>query len=559
MGVVAVALNDTGGALRTVFANPGLRRLNLAFGGSLIGDWAYATAIAVWAYGLGGAELVALWAVIRMLLMAVVTPFTATLADRHDRKMLMVTSDLLRMVLITAAALLIWADLPVLVFVLAGTASVVGTPFRPALRALLPSLVSRPEELTAANGTSSTLESLSFFAGPALAGLLLATTSVPVVLLFDAVTFAWSALLISGIRPEFPAEAEPVAEGEEGAADADEPAEAGFLRDTLEGFTYMARHADLRVLLVLCCTQTIVAGASAVFVVSIAFDLVDLGAQGVGYLDSVLGLGALLGGFIALSRASRNRLGGDFATGVVLWSAPLVLVAIWPSVGVALLVMAILGVANPLVDVNLDTMLQRLTPDRLLGRGFGTLESAYIGSMALGAALMPLLLKLVGLRWALAIIGIGVALSVVPALPRLLRLDQTLRAPATLPLLQAIPMFAPLASTTLEGLARQLTPVRVAAGSPVFLEGDVGDAFYVIESGEVRIGHGPATLRTEVAGDYFGEIALLRGVRRTADAIAVVDTVLQKLDRTAFLDAITGDNEAVNAAESVVSRRLLTG
>jgi MFS family permease len=237
----------------------------------------------------------------------------------------------------------------------------------------------------------------------------------------------------------------------------------------------------------------------------------------------------------------------------------LVLVAIWPSVGVALLVMAMLGLANPLVDVNLDTMLQRLTPDRLLGRVFGTLESAYVGSMAVGAALMPLLLKLVGLRWALAVIGIGVALSVVPALPRLLRLDETLRAPATLPLLQAIPMFAPLASTTLESLARQLTPVRVAAGSPVFLEGDVGDAFYVIESGEVRIGHGPATLRTEVPGDYFGEIALLRGVRRTADAIAVVDTLLQKLDRTAFLEAITGDNDAVNAAETVVSRRLLAG
>lgn len=555
MGVVAAALNDTGGALRTVFANPGLRRLNLAFGGSMIGDWAYVTAIAVWAYGLGGAELVALWAVIRMLLRAVVTPFTATLADRHDRKLLMVTSDLLRMVLITGAALLIWADLPVLVFVLAGTASVVGTPFLPAMRAMLPSLVSRPEELTSANGTSSALESLSFFAGPALAALLLTTTSAPVVLLFNAATFAWSALLISRIRPAFPADATSGTEGD----DADEPADAGFLRDTLEGFTYMLRHADLRVLLVLCCTQTIVAGASGVFVVSIAFDLVDLGAPGVGFLESALGLGALLGGFIALSRASKNRLGGDFATGVVLWSAPLVLVAIWPSVGVALLVMAILGLANPLVDVNLDTMLQRLTPDRLLGRVFGTLESAYIASMALGAGLMPLLLKLVGLRWALAVIGVGVALSVVPALPRLLRLDETLRAPAALPLLQAIPMFAPLASTTLEGLARQLTQVRVAAGSPVFLEGDIGDAFYVIESGEVRIGHGPATLRTEVAGDYFGEIALLRGVRRTADAIAVEDTVLQKLDRTAFLEAVTGDNDAVSAAESVVSRRLLTG
>ena len=99
----------------------------------------------------------------------------------------------------------------------------------------------------------------------------------------------------------------------------------------------------------------------------------------------------------------------------------------------------------------------------------------------------------------------------------------------------------------------------MSAGSPVFLEGEVGDAFYVIESGEVRIGHGDATLRTEVAGDYFGEIALLRDVPRTADAVAVVDTVLRRLDRTTFLDAITGDTDAANAAESVVSRRLLAG
>jgi len=90
---------------------------------------------------------------------------------------------------------------------LQGIASVVGTPFRPAFRALMPSLVTRPEELTASNGTSSTLESLSFFAGPAIAGVLLATTSVPVVLLFDAATFAWSALLISGVHSSQPGRA----------------------------------------------------------------------------------------------------------------------------------------------------------------------------------------------------------------------------------------------------------------------------------------------------------------------------------------------------------------
>ena len=555
MGVVAAAVSDTGDALKTVFTNPGLRRLNLAFGGSLIGDWAYATAIAVWAYGIGGAKLVAVWAVIRLLLMAVVTPFTATLADRHNRKMILVGSDLVRLVLIVSAAVGIWADATILVFVLAGTASVVGTPFRPAFRALMPSQVTRPEELTASNGTSSTLESLSFFVGPAIAGLLLATTSVPVILLFDAATFAWSALLISGVHSSQPGRTPTTSEDGTQVEEED----AGFLRDMVEGFTYMLRHADLRLILVLICAQTVVAGASAVFVVSVAFDLVDLGAQGVGYLESALGLGALLGGFIAISRASANRLGGDFAVGVILWSLPLVLVAIWPTAAVALLVMAIIGLANPLVDVNMDTMLQRLTPDRLLARVFGTLESACIGFMAVGAGLMPLLMEVFGIRWALAVLGLAITLVVVPALPRLHRLDLTLKAPTGLPLLQAIPMFAPLSSPMLESLARQLTMHQVSAGSPVFLEGDVGDAFFVIESGEVRIGHGDTALRTEVPGDYFGEIALLRDVPRTADAVAVVDTVLRRLDRAVFLDAITGDTDAANAAESVVSRRLLAG
>ena len=411
MGVVATAVSDTGDALRTVFTNPGLRRLNLAFGGSLIGDWAYATAIAVWAYGIGGAKLVAVWAVIRLLLMAVVTPFTATLADRHDRKRILVGSDLVRMVLIASAAVGIWADATILVFVLAGTASVVGTPFRPALRALMPSLVTRPEELTAANGTSSTLESLSFFVGPGdrrpAAGDDQRAGRPPLRrrhLRLVRPADLRRALLPAGRVPG------PTDDAEDGAGP-DEEDEAGFLRDMVEGFTYMLRHADLRLILVLTCAQTVVAGASAVFVVSVAFDLVDLGAQGVGYLDSALGLGALLGGFIAISRASANRLGGDFAVGVILWSLPLVLVAVWPSAAVALLVMAILGLANPLVDVNLDTMLQRLTPDRLLARVFGTLESAFIAFMALGAGLMPLLMELFGIRWALAGLGLAITLD----------------------------------------------------------------------------------------------------------------------------------------------------
>jgi hypothetical protein len=588
MSVLGRAVRESSTAVRTVFGNRNLRRIMLAFGGSLIGDWAYATAISVWAYSVGGAKVLAVWAVARFILMAVCTPFAATLVDRHSRKGIMIGVDLARCVLLLVVAATMATVPPLVVFVLAGLASVLGTPFRPAQRAMMPSLVSRPEELTAVNGTSSTLESLAFFAGPALAAGLLAATSVEVVLVFDAATFLWSAALVYGVRPVLAAQptrtpAEEVrvdTGGSEGpppgatAGAALEPEPAGattaatqttatqrwaFLRETGEGFAYIWRNRDLRVLIGLTCAQTLIAGASAVFVVSMAFDLIDLGPPGVGFLDSMLGVGALVGGFVALSRASRQQLGLDFCVGVVLWSLPLVLVLVWPTVAVAVLVMLLLGLANPLVDVNLDTLLQRLTPDHLLGRVFGTLDSAYIASMAVGAGVMPLLIVLVGLQWGMALLGVFVTVMVVPAVPRMRRLDLTLRAPEGLPLVESVPMFAPLDRTALEGLARQLTRVEVPAGALVFDEGDEGDQFFIIESGAVEIWHHGVLLRTEYAGDYFGEIALLRQVPRTAQVRAVEPTVLRGLGRRAFLDAVLGNVEAVTAAETVMARRILAG
>ena len=201
MSRVSDAVRETGTSLSTVFANPSLRRLNLAFAGSAIGDWAYATAITVWAYDVGGTRAVGIWFTVRLILMAIVTPFASTLVDRLDRKMIMISTDLIRGAIAFAVAALIWADrAPMTVFVLATLSSLVASPFRPAVASLLPSLVRTPDELTAANGTSSTIESLAFFVGPALGGVLLAFFDVPIVVVFNGVTFLWSALLVSRIR-----------------------------------------------------------------------------------------------------------------------------------------------------------------------------------------------------------------------------------------------------------------------------------------------------------------------------------------------------------------------
>jgi MFS family permease len=550
---IGTALREMRASIRSVFRNPGLRRVELALTGSMIGDWAYATAVTVWAYGVGGVTAVGVWTAIRLSMMAFTAPFAATLVDRFPRKTMMVLSDLTRAVLVVLAGLCLVLDTPAApIFVLATLTSLMGTPFRCAQRALMPALATTPDELTASNGTSSTIESLSFFVGPALGALLIGVSSVEIVFFLNAATFVWSMLLVLGVHvpPRKVHEPTPTADDEA------DPEKESFLAEVSGGFRAIAADRDLAVVVWLVAAQTIVAGASAVFTVVMAVDILGTGAHGVGYLDSMLGVGAIFGGFLAIARATKHRLGQDMTVGVVLWAVPLLLVTAWPSPVTVFAAVALLGLANPLVDVNMDTIVQRITPDAVMGRVFGALEACLIATMALGSFLMPVLLHLWSLQTALAVIGLGVAALALPFLPRMRRLDSRLTAPAGLGLLKGIAMFTPLTAATVEGLARKLMNVPVAAGDVVLREGEDSDRFFIIESGLVEVTQDGVALRREGPGEFFGEIGLLRDVPRTATVTAVEDTVLLALGRDEFLDAVTGQSDAHRVADDIVSFRL---
>lgn len=554
LGGARNAVRETRASLTSVFGNPNLRRVQLALAGSLIGDWAYATAVAVWAYQVGGAKAVGIWAAVRLTLMAVGSPIGATIADRMSRRALMITVDLLRAVLVVLAAVCLYLDLhPITVFVLASVATVVGTPFRPAQRSLMPALANHPEELTASNGTSSTLESLAFFAGPALGALLIGVADVPVVFLLNAATFVWSMLFV--LRVRVPASTRPEPATPEPGGDAQDT-RPGFLAETVAGFRTIGKDRDLLVVTVEICAQTLVAGAGAVFLVVMAVDILQTGPKGVGYLNSVFGVGAIIGGFVAIARSSHRTLAQDMTIGVVLWALPLLLVTAWAAPLATFAAVALLGFGNPLVDVNMDTIVQRIVPDEVMGRVFGALEALLIGTMALGSVVMPFLIGWLGLRASLAALGILVTVVALLGMPRMRRLDGRLRRPAGLPLLQAVPMFSPLAPSVVEALASRLVAVQVPAGEVMLREGEESDRFYVIEAGLVEVTQDGAVLRREGPGDFFGEIGLLRDVPRTATITAVEDTTLQALERDDFLAAVTGQREARRVADEVVSRRL---
>ena len=510
MSLISGPVRETVASARLVAANPNLRRVNLALAGSMIGDWAYNTAIVVWLYENGGPAYVGGYAVVRLLLIALGVPFLSALVDRLSKKAFLITTDLVRAGLVLIAAALIWLDGPRLVVVtLAVLVGFIGGPFRPAQAALLPQLAHSPQELTAANAMSSTLESLAFFLGPALAGLLLTVTGVPVLFVINAASFVWSALMIG--RLVVPSE-EPHAE-ETPAGDE----QNRLLAEVTAGFRVIGADRSLLLLTGLACAQTVVAGALVVFVVTIAFDVVRLGGPGVGYLHAVLGIGAICGGLVALGRAARGSVAQDFGAGVIGWSAPLLLVAIWPSPITAFLAFLLIGFGNPLVDVNFATLVQRVAPAAVLGRVFGALESALFGAMGLGALLFPLFLELVGLSWALVIIGAPVGVAAAASLPRLRRLDRSLAPPPHLDLVQALPLFQPLRPALQEDLARKLIPVKVTAGHMVIVEGEMGDRFYLIEFGRLD------AVRGDILLTEMGRGRLLRRDRAAARRAAYRD------------------------------------
>jgi MFS family permease len=294
-----------------------------------------------------------------------------------------------------------------------------------------------------------------------------------------------------------------------------------------------------------------------VLIVVIALKLLDTGKAGVGFLNSAVGIGGLLGAVAAMALVGRKKLASDFGFGIFLWGLPIALVAVWPNAVFALVLLGILGVGNTLVDISGMTLLQRAASEEVLARVFGVLESLFLLASALGAVIAPLLLHALGTRGALIAAGAVLPVLIIPAWPSLVALDTGTAIPADrLAVLRQIPIFAPLPEPTIERLASDLQEVDVTAGQTLFSKGDDGELFYIVADGEMEIHADERPTIVLDRGGFFGEIALLRDVPRTATVRARTDAKLYALGRNSFIPAVTGHAPSRDAADKVIGVRL---
>lgn len=534
-----------GAAFADNWRNVQLRRAQLAFFGAWAAEWAVTVVLAVYAYQRGGATEVGVVALVRVLPAAVVAPVATQLADRWPRERVLVAVSLLRSVSIAAAAWAVAADGPaVAVYALVTLSSAAAVLFRPVHSALLPSLCDTPQELAGANVVRGALDSAATLAGPALTAVLLATGGPARVFLIAAAASAWAGWLIARVDPDD----SPVPEPDDAE---------GVVSRTLGGLRAVRGQRDLRLLFVLIGVQTFMRGAITVLTVVVAVELIGMGDSGVGTLNAAIGAGALLASAVAALLVGSRRLGAWFALGVILWGAPLVLIGLVPSPASALLMLALVGAGNALIDVAGFTLIARLAPANVLARVFGVLESLVALTVGLGGVVTPLVIDAFELRPALVVLGLVTPVAIALTWVRLRALDAGMvRRDEELRLLRGVALLQVLPLPALETIARQLDHAVVPAGEAVFEQGDPGDRFYVVVAGTATVEGDGQAITTLGPGDSFGEIALLRRVPRTATVRAVEDLRLESLRGDRFVAVLTGSRRGDAAASAHVDELL---
>jgi MFS family permease len=527
--------------LTAALRNGDVRRVELAWGAAIAAEWAHFVALGVYAYDAGGATGVGVAGLVRLLPAAIVAPFAASLGDRFRRERFLLAMALIGAAALGASGAAAFAGSQVLVFGLAAVVGLSSTLFRPALQALLPSLARTPEELIAANGATSTIESLGTLGGPVVAGVLVSVADVGAVFVVGGVAMAVGTGLLARVRVEGRVE---LVSGQGRRA----------RRMLVAGFRAITSAPRTRLLVGLVLAQTFVRGCLNVLIVIAAFQVLDGGGAEVGYLTAAIGVGGLVGGLGAMALEGR-RLAVVFGLALVFWGAPLVLLAPQPGFVAAVVLLAVVGAANSVEDVAVFTLLQRLVPDDVLTRVLGVVWGLAMGAVALGSIAAPGLVKALGARAAFAVVGAILPLLAILTYRRLVEIDRAVAPAAELDLVKGVPMFAPLSIAGKERVAANLVPVSVAAGDTVIRAGEVGDRFYVVGTGALVV-EAPGRRVDAGPGDYFGEIALLWDIPRTATVTATADSVVYALERDDFLSVVTGHSAADAAGRQVAEARM---
>lgn len=345
----------------------------------------------------------------------VVSPFAGVLADRLDRRLILIVTRLAQFLLVgsiplaAAFAVLTMPQILVVAF-LSGSVAVV---FGAAALSAVPNLVV-PQHLVAANAAQQLSFSIASLTGPPLAGIVVALTASPEwALTVDAVSFLIAAALLAAIRRPMQAERDP------------DSSPSTVLADLQEGLSYVWGHRLVRTAAVLLFTFNVMLGGVLGQLVVYGRTELDLADFPLSLLFAADGAGTILAAGLA-ARLGRGRRMGRIVLGALPVTALCTFVlGIAPNLPVALAALVVFGAVQTVMFVNLISLRQRIVPDRLQGRVNATARALAVSGTPVGALLSGVFADPFGVRAVFVVLAALAMLNAAAAFATPLRTDDT--------------------------------------------------------------------------------------------------------------------------------------
>jgi Major Facilitator Superfamily/Cyclic nucleotide-binding domain len=507
-----------------------LMRFVLAHLLTVVGEWAVIVGLLVFAYRWGGSAAVGFVSLAIHAPTLLCAPLAAYLTARHRAQSVRLAGFGVQTVAFAGAAIASSLDVvaPIVIALVVIGLGAINT-LRPTGAVLLPAVARSTPELVTGNLRISYCDSASGLVGPLAAALLGGLGGSTAVFLACAIG-SGTACGLTAWRPS------PLATTRSNKLATGPPKRV--MRTAIGELR--ARPWAIGVLGV-SSARNLVIGAFDVLLVIVALKALDMNDSGPGLLSALVGAGAVASMLVATLVVRRGQLRHALVAGLVATGAMCIAFGSFLNAPVAYIVLPLVGMCLSLMENLSRMLLQRSTEPRSLGSLFACL--GLVGGLAqvVGVGAAQGLMAVAGLEAAL--IGVGVILVVITIVSfRALReADSHADVPVVeMALLASIPMFAPLPAATLEMVARSAEYVKIDRGDEVIRQGESGDVFYAVVDGDFDIAMNGVLLRTAPRGDFFGEVALLSNVARTATVRARGDGELLAIHRDPFLLAVTG-------------------
>ena len=340
------------------------------------------------------AGLVAMCAYLPAILFGV---FSGTIADKYNRKKIMILSNICQGITVLLIPLLFYFDLKIgfLIGIIAFFRATFGSIFSPAMNSILPELIPT-ENLAKINSIIATSSQFSYLLGPAIASFSLSVVTIENLFIWDAISFIIAAFLMIKIPYHYTPQKK----------------HNNYLKELLNGLSFLNSNHDIKSIFIITTLNNIfIMGPAIVGMPIFIKKFLNGTASNFAFIESGMAFGMILGSIFMFKFSKNFRTGSLLIFGLIWDGLTYAFFYFIETIPMAFIIIILHGIGIPMITISRTTILQKYTPNLYHGRLFSVVQFSVSGMTALSVALVGFFSEVLQINTLFLIFGIGGMIS----------------------------------------------------------------------------------------------------------------------------------------------------